>query len=298
MTLVLALAGKDTIWLMTDRRLSYARLSPKDDAHKTLKLECHDGVVLLGYAGLGATPLGSQLSTWMAAVLRNENLSVVQSLDLLAKASEAELPRFLRMLPKQYAQEHHLLAPAFVDGKAEMFHIAVSGRGKLLYNRHRLPQGQVAPIKMAGSGAQHVADIPNIGRDLLRLLKAHEDKRITSPAVATELAKLNQHAHTKEGTVGPNCLVQWLRRDREDWERDRGTWFQFFDGPDLDRGGGMPPQLARGMDLTMIATRMRTRLNAAMDLGDAWQSEFNDKKRDDEENEYFRLNHVADPKLR
>jgi hypothetical protein len=297
MTLVLALAGKDTIWLMTDRRLSYARLRPKDDAHKTLRLECHDGDALLGYAGLGATPLGSQLSTWMAAVLRNENRSLVQSLNLLAEASKAELPKFLRMFPRHYVQEHHLVAPAFIDGKPEMFHIAVSGRGKLLYTRYRLPHGQVAPIKILGSGAQYIADIPNIMRDLLRLMRAHEERRITSLAVATELAKLNWHAHENEVTVGPNCLVQWLHRDRDDWERDRGTWFQFFDGPNLDRGGGMPPNLARGMDLRIIADSIMPQFLAA--------SEAYFEGRDpppeispDAMNEYMRKHHVTDSKLR
>lgn len=295
MTLVLALAGKDTIWLMTDRRLSYVRRHPKDDAYKTLSLHCHDGVALLGYAGLGATPLGSQLSTWMAAVLRNENRSVIQSLNLLAKASEAELPRFLRMFPK-HAQEHHLVAPAFVAGKPEMFHIAVNGLGKLLYTRYRLPQGHVAPIKIAGSGARHIAEIPNIIRDLLRLLTAHEDRRMTSLAVATELAKLNRHAHDNEDTVGPNCLVQWLHRDSKDRDRDRGIWFQFFDGPSLDRGGGMPPQLSRGMDLTIIANGITPSFLAASEAyfeGTEPPPEISA----DELNEYMRKYHVADSKL-
>jgi hypothetical protein len=71
MTLVLSVHSRDSLWLVVDRRLSYgARRPPIDDAVKVMNLETTDGVGLLAYAGLGATPRGTQPSEWMSAVLR------------------------------------------------------------------------------------------------------------------------------------------------------------------------------------------------------------------------------------
>jgi hypothetical protein len=54
-TLVVAVTGPESIWLLADRRLSYAARPPKDDGRKIMFLETTDGVAILGYAGLGAT---------------------------------------------------------------------------------------------------------------------------------------------------------------------------------------------------------------------------------------------------
>jgi hypothetical protein len=58
-TLVLTVNGFDSIWLPADRRISYKDHAPKDDAGKVMFLDTTDGVAILGYAGLGATTLGS-----------------------------------------------------------------------------------------------------------------------------------------------------------------------------------------------------------------------------------------------
>jgi hypothetical protein len=47
-TLILTVNGRETIWLLADRRLSYARQKPKDDARKVLCLDTDDGVAILG----------------------------------------------------------------------------------------------------------------------------------------------------------------------------------------------------------------------------------------------------------
>ena len=80
MTLVVAVTGSKSIWLLTDRRLSFPSRAAKDDARKMLLLETTDGTALLGYAGLGATALGTEPGDWMARVLRGRNHPLEQSL--------------------------------------------------------------------------------------------------------------------------------------------------------------------------------------------------------------------------
>lgn len=97
MTLVLSVHGRDSLWVLVDRRLSYAdgRL-PIDDAMKVMHLETDDGTGLLAYAGLGATPRGTQPSEWMSAVLRGRGgLTFEGALGALSDAANRELPKHL-----------------------------------------------------------------------------------------------------------------------------------------------------------------------------------------------------------
>jgi hypothetical protein len=86
MTLVVTVNGREPIWLLADRRLSYKGRPPKEDGRKVMFLETTDGVATLGYAGLGATALGTEPADWMSAVLRGRNLPLEQSLGILAEA--------------------------------------------------------------------------------------------------------------------------------------------------------------------------------------------------------------------
>jgi hypothetical protein len=85
-TLILTVNGRESIWMLADRRLSCKGRSPKDDARKVMLVETTDGVAILGYAGVGATALGTEPADWMAAVLRGRNLPLEQSLGVLARA--------------------------------------------------------------------------------------------------------------------------------------------------------------------------------------------------------------------
>ena len=85
MTLVVGVTSKKSIWLMTDRRITYRSRKPKDDAPKVFFLESTDGVALLGYAGLAATAMGVEPSDWMGRVLRGRNLPL-GAIGLLAQS--------------------------------------------------------------------------------------------------------------------------------------------------------------------------------------------------------------------
>jgi hypothetical protein len=95
--------------------LSYGRLRPPvDDAIKIMGLTTNDGNGILAYAGLGATPKGTQPSEWMSAVLRGRGgLTFDQTLGVLADAATRELPKYLIDVP---GGGHFIVAPAFVTG--------------------------------------------------------------------------------------------------------------------------------------------------------------------------------------
>jgi hypothetical protein len=112
MTFVLSVIGRDTLWVVADRRLSYDDgRHPDDDAVKIMVLETTDGRGLLAYAGLGATPKGTQPSEWMSAVLRGRGgMTFDQALDALSDAATRELPKHLALLP---GGGHFIVVPAF-----------------------------------------------------------------------------------------------------------------------------------------------------------------------------------------
>jgi len=110
MTLVVTVNGPEAIWLLADRRLSGRSGPIKDDARKLMFLETDDGVAILGYAGLGATALGTEPADWMSAVLRGRRLSVEASLSVLAEAVKRQLPRHLQRLPRGVPASHTVMA--------------------------------------------------------------------------------------------------------------------------------------------------------------------------------------------
>src|ERR1700682_6331451 len=114
MTLILTVNGPESIWLLADRRLSYERRSPKDDARKVMFLETTDGVAILGYAGLGATRFGTGPADWMSAVLRSRKLPLERCLGVLADAMKKEFPRHMLQMPGREGPAHNLVVPAFI----------------------------------------------------------------------------------------------------------------------------------------------------------------------------------------
>ena len=128
MTLVVAVAGPKTIWLLADCRLSYGGgRSPRDDARKVLILETIDkGRAILGYSGLGATVRGTEPSDWMSAVLRGRNLPLEQSLGVLAEAMKREFPPHMLQMPGKGTPAHNILVPAFLGGEPKLYTIGLA----------------------------------------------------------------------------------------------------------------------------------------------------------------------------
>jgi hypothetical protein len=123
MTLVVTVNGPGSIWLVADRRLSSKGKPPTDEGVKLMMLETTDGVSILGYAGLGATALGTQPAAWMSAVLRGRNVPLEQSLGELAGAIQRQFPRHMVLMPREAIAAHHVVATAFANEQARLYTI-------------------------------------------------------------------------------------------------------------------------------------------------------------------------------
>jgi hypothetical protein len=200
MTLILAAITRESIWMLADRRLSIAGRRPKDYACKIMILETTDGVALLGYAGLGATVLGTQPADWMSNVLRGINLPVEQSLGILAAAAKKRLPTHMVHMPGKDVS-HNIIVPALLGTRNRLFSIdlAISPsrrRGAWRFVNYNLEHGTdktpVTPrLALGGTGRAYLHGKRHWIRQLSRLLRASDRLAVSPSFVADHLAKLN-----------------------------------------------------------------------------------------------------------
>ncbi len=225
MTIVLSVNGPEMLWMMADRRLSCSKQGngyqppPKDDARKIMSLRATDGVALIGYAGLGATALGTEPADWMGEVLQGlGRLSIEQSFSALADAVREHIPPHLVHLPPGADPSHTVIATAFVSGEPRLYLIELlisPDRKAYAFRKSRqvwpAPNGKnITPRTWtAGSGMGHLQ------RDKkLHMVNACDRGLIPPETVAEHLAKLNNEIRdgTADGSVGPRCIVAWVPR--------------------------------------------------------------------------------------
>ena len=284
MTLVLAVTGPESIWLLADRRLSTAGRPPKDDGRKMMFLETTDGVAILGYAGLGATARGTEPAEWMNSVLRGRNLPLEQSLGVLAEAMKQQLPRHLIQIPANRAAAHHVIVPAFLDTEPRLYSIdLVFAPDRKSYNfrytRHEvnrpLPTSpRPPPLGMGGTGGLHLVKDTKWMRSLLRVVRAHDSGKVSARAVADHLATLNNDVHlaVPDKSVGARSIVAW--RYRKDGVQNGGGGHQFYTGTKRDASTPSLPTIARGMDVAAIVKALEphmTKMFQAMKAGESAQ---------------------------
>jgi len=262
-TLVLATTDPGSIWLLADRRLSCEGRAQKDDARKIILLDTDDGKAILGYAGLGATSLGTEPADWMSAVLRGRRLPLEQSLGILAEATRKQLPPHLLRIPKNAVAGHNIIVPAFVQNEARLYSIDLvfSPDRKSYAFRWTRHVNNVTPatprtprLAIAGSGAVYLMRRTKWRRELLRVLKAYDRERLSAHAVADHLAALNHEVYRNlgSGTVGPRCIVVW--RNGRDGARRGGGGHQCYTGTTRDANSPSLPTIGCGMDVCAVVT--------------------------------------------
>jgi len=249
--------------MLADRRLSYgSSRAPKENGRKLMFLEATDGVAILGYAGLGATALGTEPADWMSNVLRGRKLSIEQSLGVLADAAKDQLPKHLVRIVGPAAPAHSIIVPCFVEEEARLYSIdlAFSRDRKdysFRYTRHVVQKRvedtpRTARIALVGSGALFLHNKKSWMRALLRLVRAHDRGQIKPRAVSDYLAELNNDVHVglTDGSVGPRCIVAW--RHRKSGVHKGGGAQEFYDGLDRDSESSSIPTIANGMDVSAL----------------------------------------------
>ena len=279
MTLILGVPGDRSLWILADRRLSYADgQPPKDDARKLMTLEATDGQAVLGYAGLGSTALGTEPADWMASTLRGHNLPLEQMLAVLADAAQRQLPQHLDLLRRDRSSAHVIVAAALVGGHSRLYTIDLvpnaSQRGAYWFrfthhmfqagppDAHRPPR-----IFLAGSGARALDRDKTWQRPLMELVRRYERGELPAARVADYLASLNHRSRrgTADQTVGPNCVVLW----RPDASLQMNGSHQCFEGVHPVAAAISIPAIGNGLPLHDIAEAivdlMRERTEAGID---------------------------------
>jgi hypothetical protein len=254
-TLVLTVNGPESIWLLADRRLS----NGKDDARKLMVLETTDGVAILGYAGLGATALGTEPADWMRAVLRCRNNPLEHSLSILARAMEKQLPRHVVQLP---GPAHNIIIPAFLGNEPRLYTIDLAFAPdrktyRFRYTRHvgnkPTPATARPPrLGLGGSGAGYLTQDKKWMRGLLRMVRASDRGQVSPGAVADYLANLNTVVHLgiPDKSVGPRCIVAW--RHRKEGVHKDGGGHAFYTNSTRESNTPAIPTITHGWDGTAL----------------------------------------------
>lgn len=263
MTLIMTVNGRESMWFLADRRLSSGLRPPKDDGCKMMFLETRDGVAILGYAGLGATALGTQPADWMSAVLQGRNLPLEQSLNVLAAAMEKQFPPHLIRMPIHSARAHNIIVTALLDDELRLYSIdmALAPDRKNYHFRFTryvtdptLARLRTPRIAVGGTGGLYLlGGKKKWTRNLLRLIGSHDRHQVSRQAVADHLAALNYQVHlgVTDNSVGPRCIVAW--RYRKSGVYKGGGGHQFYTGKIRDTNSSSIPTIANGLDISAIA---------------------------------------------
>lgn len=244
-----------------------------------MELETADGVGLLGYAGLGATAVGTQPSAWMSAVLRGRpGLGLEQALGVLSDTANEQLPRHLLRMP---GPAHAIIIPAFLRGVgARVYSIEnaldpANGQHWYRYTSHmqnKTPDSLTMwppRIALGGTGGVHLARKRRLWeRELLRLVGAHERGRVSDVLVADRLAELNYQVHLEvsDGTVGPRCIVAWRRRP-DGRRASQGGSHECYTGTKRERYAVGFPTVRNGMDMHSIVGVLMREVERTVGLG-------------------------------
>jgi hypothetical protein len=252
--------------MLADRRISYEKRAPKDDAHKMMLLETTDATAILGYTGLGATACGTEPSDWINSVLRGRNFTLEQSLEVLAEAMKKQFPRHMLQLPVDGGPLHSsIIVTAFLDNEeneARLYTIDLAFTRDLknscfrfvrrVVNNPTSARPRTPSVAVGGSGILYLRRDTKWKRSLLHLVRAYDRGRISSQAVADHLASLNNEVHLgiRDKTVGPRCIVAW--RNRREGIHKGGGGHRGYTGTTRDANLPPLPTIATGMDLQDI----------------------------------------------
>lgn len=293
MTLILAAAGKRSIWLLADRRLSRYGKPWRDDACKILTVEADDGVAIVGYAGLGRTALGTEPSQWMSSVLRGRNLRLEQYFDVLRLALQRELPRHIGGNPNF---GHHLVAIAYLDGEARMYTIDMRQcpeTGAVMFHttRHLQKHNSLPIFALAGTGGSKLFANRSWVRPLASLIKAYDGERVGQMPVVAQLGELNANVSRQmsDRSVSNECIIVCRHRG------GGGRYWRYKNG--VRRGGVRLPNIMRGVDLKAIGEVL---LDEMATLNDTKVGSQTDRRSVDQRvnNKMARLPWEPDDKLR
>ncbi|MBT8413956.1 MAG: hypothetical protein KJO30_06440 [Boseongicola sp.] len=262
MTLALSLQTKDSVWLLTDHRLSAPGFAPVDTAVKATRLELSDGELLVGYAGIGLTPLGSQPSHWIASSFRGTKPAVNDAMYHLRNLALQEFPKHLRRVKRVEHRRHEFIASGFKDGRPVVYILRIfemNGEFQALLNiaqmHHRDAKvGTTIPFVMTGSAVSSIKVLnENTLREVLRYARYYNRSKVSSEVVARCFFQIGSAIYNdcKDGSISPNFLVMW-QNNKTGRHLGGGGAFEFDRSGTITPLDGSIPTIAGGMDINAI----------------------------------------------
>lgn len=268
MTLVAAVVGERSLWLVADRRLSVAQKAPQDDALKVFSLDATDGVALFGYAGLGATAKKAQPAQWMSNVLRGRAVDIESAMVAIADAASRQLPQHLARLPLAGTAVHTVLVPAFVGGQPRLYTIDTTqpkdgSVGETAINRHMsehisVPSAFCPLFRAIGSGASSFPSARDWWRPFISLMRACDRGQVRPHVVAGRLAGLAHAVYLKapNAHVSANCVVTW--RFNPAYAGKWSSGHALFSAGQFEPNAPGLPTVVQGLDLQAVVAVIRS----------------------------------------
>jgi hypothetical protein len=250
MTLSIGAITRNELWLIADRRISYADKAPWDDAAKLFQLTATDGSMLVSYAGLGVTVGGMEPSEWLRNSLRNLKMTVEQARWFIADLVQREFAPQMKTIA--WASPGHCFQLlCSVGGKTSAYYIGLLLDGKTgevrmekkvaLVDLHR-PRGPKTCIQVFGTKLSKWEF-----REVQRAISERASGRLSPSATAKALAAVNFGVASRLSTktVGERCIVTF-----KDGQGGGQSWF--FTGTTQDKKSPGFPLVVAGIDMQAL----------------------------------------------
>jgi hypothetical protein len=211
MTAVISIATRSALWVVADRRLTIPKTGQivVDNAVKVIRIYTNDGEMLLSYKGLGRV-LDRQISLWVYRTLRGiTNLSLVESLDYIARRAKMRFKPFLKYL---HGDPHIFMAAASVGRKFSNIEADITKEPPQLIF-HMTRRSTEPNLKIIGVRRDYISD--EIQDQMLALypyIQKYERGKIGARFFASKLAKImvkvsEHHRNNNDNRISPESLV-------------------------------------------------------------------------------------------
>ncbi len=239
--------------MAADRRLTYPDGRYCDNATKIFRLSTADAEALVAYSGLGATSSGLELSQWLSNTLRGRNMTIEDSINLVANSMYVRFPRQLIF----FNLNHHQFIFSYYRKRNPYVKIITMNLDKtprVIIDNIENGVDKLTPLVVcAGSGRAAFAADRSACRRLVTVLRRHRAHRVSDNVTAAVLASCIAKVGRSLRSVSQSSVVATIDPNGGGSHHMYGHSFEVM----LPSAAcDALPTIARGMDVEALATSM------------------------------------------
>ena len=213
MTFILGIIGKKRIAMMADRRLTFANGQYRDDGVKLFRIHAGSDRAIMGYAGIGVSQSGREVSDWMRRVIKGKKGDLESYLKYIFNKIDTLMPETMSLVQ---ANSHSTIAVAqiqqtkriYTHGVCQVNNRRNHSEFKLWRNRNPNMCGVISPrICITGSGALHARKKNQWERDLITTFRRFEDGLISLNYLTKHLHSINVNVAAHDKFVSRKCII-------------------------------------------------------------------------------------------